>query len=311
MRTMLVVMMALCLIAGTAIGKDLVKKDAPSRVLIDCTGAIPIACGETLSGDNTLAPNNYEEYGCGYSNETGGEIIYVLSLDDCYEVTATLTNMAADFDVFMGTCGEDADCIYYGDSTFTTDCLEPGDYYLVVDGYNGATGTFDLTVDCVACECPGPPPENDTCDGAIDLQAQGLQSFEIDLCLYNDDYSPSETFSGGCTGYYANGPDAVYMITLGAGETFSACVEPADGDPYGIDLSLYLITDCNDPINSCVAGDDSGNPECFDYTSVDGGVYYLIVDTFSNCGDGLATVTIGAPVANEDSTWGTVKSLYR
>jgi hypothetical protein len=67
--------------------------------------------------------------------------------------------MTADLDVFfLGSCDE-ADCLYYGNSTFTTMCLDPGTYYIVVDGYNGATSDYTLTVDCFTPEpgcCPFP-----------------------------------------------------------------------------------------------------------------------------------------------------------
>ncbi len=101
------------------------------------------------------------------------------------------------------------------------------------------------------------------------------------------------------------------MIALGAGETFDACVAASSGSPYGVDCSLYLITDCDDPAASCVAGDDSGDPECISFTPDVAGTFYLMVDTFSDCGEGLVTVTVDNPVAIEESSWGTVKSLYR
>jgi len=174
-----------------------------------------------------------------------------------------------------------------------------GTYFVTVTGYSSLTqGTYILS----ATECPAPQP-NDTCDGAIDLQVQGLESFEVDLCLYANYYSPG---SGGCTGYSANGPEAVYMIELLPGETLSVCENPSEGF---IDLAIYLVTDCADVVNSCVAGDDSGNPECIAYTSENGGLYYLMVDTYSGCG--LVTVAIDNPVANADATWGVVKDLYR
>jgi hypothetical protein len=174
-----------------------------------------------------------------------------------------------------------------------------GVYYVQVIGYSGTSaGFYTLTADA----CAGPPP-NDTCAGAIDLQVQGLAEFVIDLCDYINDYTPAIP---SCTGYSTNGPDAVYAIDLLQGDTFGACEDPVSG--Y-IDLAIWLVSDCTDPENTCVAGDDSGNPECVEYTAEADGTYYLIVDTYSGCGEVL--VTIDSPVANDSETWGTVKSMYR
>ena len=89
--------------------------------------------------------------------------------------------------------------------------------------------------------------------------------------------------------------------------TFSACENPCEGS--FIDLSIWLVSDCGDPENTCVAGDDSGNPECVTWEATAAGWYYLIVDTYSGCG--CVTVTIESPVATESANWGAVKALYR
>ncbi len=75
----------------------------------------------------------------------------------CKTVTGTITGMTADLDIFfLGSCDEN-DCLAYGNSTFTSVCLEPGTYYIVIDGYNGASSNYTLTVSCADCNCPTPP----------------------------------------------------------------------------------------------------------------------------------------------------------
>lgn len=181
--------------------------------------------------------------------------------------------------------------------TFAAD----GTVYLELDEYgdNGTIAAYVLTVDA----CPMPQP-NDRCEGAIDLQEQGLAVFDVDLCEFVNDYTPALP---SCTGYSANGPDALYKIYLTAGETFSACIAPAGG--AFIDLALWLTSDCADLVNTCVAGDDSGNPECVVYEAAADGWYYLVVDAYSGCG--VVTVTIDAPVANEDVSFGGLKTMFR
>jgi len=180
---------------------------------------------------------------------------------------------------------------------FTAD----GTYYINVDEYgdNGTIEAYVLTAD----ECP-PPPTNDDCSGAIDLQEQSLQEFEVELCDYVNDYTPAQPE---CTNDYpANGPDALYKIYLTAGETFSVCENPCSG--Y-IDLSIWLVSDCTDPENTCLVGDDSGNPECVTWVAAYEGWYFLIVDTYSGCG--CVVVSIDQPVSTDNRSWGTLKAQYR
>ncbi|MDO9170380.1 MAG: choice-of-anchor J domain-containing protein [bacterium] len=152
---------------------------------------------------------------------------------------------------------------------------------------------------------PPPPPANDTCATAIDLQAQGLTSFQVDLCLANGDYSAP---SGGCTGYTSAGNDVVYKIYLAAGESFIA-TETGEHDS-----ALWLVTDCANTAGTCVAGADDtfgGDTEVLSYAAASAGWYYLIVDAYGTGACSLTTVTIEAPVSNEDLSWGNLKTMYR
>jgi len=319
MRTMLVVLLALTLTAGLAVAeKPVFKKGDPvlSRGLLDCSGAVSIACGDLVSGDTTGGSDVVDAYSpVGYSHEYGPEVVYELVVtggaEDLFEITGTISNFSpVDLDIYiLGSC-EETDALAYGNTTFTTDCVGPGTYYVVVDGYNDDDfGPFDLEVTCEECVPPPPPPSplpgGETCAEAVDLQAAGLQAFSLDMCNYVHDYSAAS-----CTYYSSSGPDAVYSIYLEEGENFAACASPPD-DGYSPDLQIYVVTDCADADGTCVAGDDGGNPECVDFNAPAAGTYYLIIDTWLSCGNGTTYVTIGAPVGNEDSSWGAVKSLYR
>ena len=177
------------------------------------------------------------------------------------------------------------------------------------EGQDGDLHTLDAVAidDGTGYDPPPPPPapENDTCEGVIDLQVQGMTSFQVDLCQANDTFSPGE-YGTSCTGYSAAGNDVVYSINLAEGETFNV-TELGDHDN-----SMYLVTDCADPVNTCVAGADdtyTGDPEVITYTAAAAGTYYLIVDGYSGCS--VVTVTIDAPVSTEAASWGSVKGMYR
>ena len=152
---------------------------------------------------------------------------------------------------------------------------------------------------------PPPPPTNDTCATAIDLQEQGLVSFQVDLCMAVGDYSAVPTST--CTGYSSAGKDVVYKIYLAAGESFMATQTGAH------DSALWLATNCPNINGTCVAGADdtfSGQTEVLSYTAPTAGWYYLIVDGYGT-GCSLTTVTIEAPVSNEDMSWSNLKTMYR
>lgn len=162
MRTFCVVL-AVLLISTAALADQKVKPWEPpvetSGRALDCTNAIQINCGDLVSGDNTGLPNNVDYYSCSGWLESGGEVVYELVLPEgqCYEVTGTLTAQGCDLDVFfLGSCDEN-DCIAYGSIGFSTSCIEPGTYYIVVDGYYGAGCPYDLEITCVECDCPVPP----------------------------------------------------------------------------------------------------------------------------------------------------------
>jgi len=173
--------------------------------------------------------------------------------------------------------------------------LGAGTYYIMVDTWPSPSciPSFTLTIE------EGEPYPNPTCGTAIDLQDQSLVSFPVNTCGSVNDYSPTN----GCTGYAANGEDAVYSIYLDMGEIIAVTLT---GESY--DASIYLLTDCSD-MNSCVAGGD--DPETFTYEAATSGVYYLIIDGYAAGGCGTSTVTIDAPVANGSTSWGQIKRTYR
>jgi hypothetical protein len=100
----------------------------------------------------------------------------------------------------------------------------------------------------------------------------------------------------------------VYCIELAAGESFEVIMTTS-----GWDDSIYLITDCDDPANSCVAGADAyPDGSTFTYTAETTGRYYLIVDAYSGGGAfNISGVNGGGPSSAQPATWGSVKALYR
>jgi parallel beta-helix repeat protein len=122
-----------------------------------CGGPIPLTCGQQVNGDTTGYPNGCQVYDCSTwpSPESGPEVIYSLSLPagGPHAFTATLSNMSADLDVFvLSSSGcSSGQCLStgsYGDQTVEVENVTGGLYYIAVEGYNGAAGSYTLDVAC-------------------------------------------------------------------------------------------------------------------------------------------------------------------
>ena len=118
---------------------------------------IDIECGITYSGDTNNGANLIEVYNCTSDLESGPEIIYRITTTEFGDLIATLTNDDIDIDVaIFNECGNPNSCIDFGLTSATYSNAPIGTYYIVVDGYDGAAGVFDLTVTgsaCVALPC--------------------------------------------------------------------------------------------------------------------------------------------------------------
>lgn len=176
--------------------------------------------------------------------------------------------------------------------------------------YSGTDGADvhldDVRVDNIA----GPVlPLNDTCAGAAAngfFILPGAINLAGNNALATHDYTLS---SGSCTGYSATGRDLVWVVDMPSGATISVTMTTT-----GWDDSIFLITDCADPQNTCVAGADE-YPDGSFFTYTNAGVatrYYLIVSAYaSGTGDFNVTGLLDAPVSLEPTSWGRTKALYR
>jgi hypothetical protein len=116
-----------------------------------------VACGQQISGDTTGRASHIEDYGCVGWYESGPEVIYSLDLPTTfapYTITAALSDLSVDLDVFLLS----TDGCYTGNcagvtsspdgDTATATGVAGGTYYIAVDGYFGAAGSYTLSVDC-------------------------------------------------------------------------------------------------------------------------------------------------------------------
>jgi hypothetical protein len=118
-----------------------------------------VGCGQATVGGTAGHASVIDRYSCmpewwAY-DEDGPEVLYALRVTQgLNDVTATLSDLGGvDLDVFIlssAGCGTGI-CLQeesYGDNSATASYVMPGTYYIAVDGYNGAEGSFWLTVTC-------------------------------------------------------------------------------------------------------------------------------------------------------------------
>lgn len=121
----------------------------------------PLACAATVLGSTIGLTPSRDYYTCDANPETGPEAMYVFVPTSSGQVTVTLSDFgASDLDlVAVGAmqnspaCDPDLSCLGASSTsatpetvTFTATAGRP--YYFIVDGRNGASGSFSLQVTC-------------------------------------------------------------------------------------------------------------------------------------------------------------------
>lgn len=171
-------------------------------------------------------------------------------------------------------CRFDAD---YGDSALRCSAAAPAcppGFACVGDvcrrGADGPPG--DAGPDASVCELAAAAADNDGCGAAIDLTpaalAAGGATVHGDTTGYTNDLTPSTL--PGCTGAPEPGPDALYRLTLAAGDTVHLTLAPE-----GWTGAVYLIDACTGTA-ACEGGAAAFTAATIPITAA--GTYYVVVD---------------------------------
>lgn len=120
-----------------------------------CANPMTISCGQQVSDDTTVYASIHDSYSCSTWPETGPEAIYQFTLAPgaTYTVTAALSNLTVDLDIFLlsptgcaaGQCQGGGT---YGNFDVTVANMPAGTYYLAVDGFSGVAGPYTLNLSC-------------------------------------------------------------------------------------------------------------------------------------------------------------------
>ncbi len=115
---------------------------------LDCSNAIQLTCGQTISDNTQGSPSNVKTYTGVNWNESGPEDVFTLQVQETSRLIVTLSNLSVNLDVFILESCDASKVLASGDRKATYANATPGKYYIVVDGRDNAVGSYSLTVQC-------------------------------------------------------------------------------------------------------------------------------------------------------------------
>jgi hypothetical protein len=150
-----------------------------------------------------------------------------------------------------------------------------------------------------------PPPSlrtvpGDLCSAPLSLPRGA--SVTVDLCAAWNDYDPG---AFGCSSCALPGPDVVAVVDTQPGEQLRLEVDLVSGNA---DVRVYLATDCEDPVGTCVVATDAPSGSLH-HTLLQGGTLTVYLDTTGECGEVTLSRQQAASTAGTDLT--TLKAVYR
>ncbi len=189
----------------------------------ECVGAEPIACGDIVIGDTTIATPDTAPF-CFTSDGTAGGVWYsFIGTGD--EVVLTTCNAATTYDtklrVYTGDCsvlncvvGDDDDaCTFAALRSRVTWVSDPGvEYLILVHGFSSGAGTFELSLDCFA-----PPVAGLVCSPALALDSDVTWTNPIP-------YDSIDVLVDGIVEQTLPGTDESTTVSFTAGGTYEVCV---------------------------------------------------------------------------------------
>jgi hypothetical protein len=268
-----------------------------------CSTALAVALtpGEikTLTGDTTRAADD-TQLSCALPGSGGNDLVYTFTADKPLHLTAIAT--AANGSTLQPVLGlrtvcnslasaDNVACAYGGvtsDSAQLTADLNPGPYWLWLDGEAGTSGQFKLTLEVE------PTSTTDSC-----AQPTPLVFSANKADVMGDTRGHTDDSSGHCGG--AGAADVVYTFSLTQPQSAHITVTPS-----GLYAPVVYVrgADCTDTSLAaqlwCGAG-ASGQGVDVVLPRLEAGDYHLFVDGATATGDSAAgpyhlTVTLDTPV---------------
>lgn len=236
---------------------------------LDCTGAVALACSTNYSSTTVGGNSNVDLYNCIAWDESGPERVHTITTSTVGDITATLTGLSVDLDVFiLSACDENA-CVAAGDNVATYASAPAGTYYIIVDGFTGASGSYILNV-------------QGNCNTAVNDNPCGAITLTVNAtCSYT---ACNNTLSTGTTGVSVpscgiyNGLDVWYKFVAPA--SGNVIINARAGTLLDGVMAVYSGT-CSGTLTEIACNDDSltGGTNLSPYLSLtgltNGTTYYI------------------------------------
>lgn len=136
---------------ATASGTRTATSTASPTASATPTATAPVIqtkCDALHVGNTTGAANTFNGYSCFVGDQSGPDHLYAITLSEASMLEATLSGLSADLDVFILSAPHPSACLAFGDNAVSLPIVPAGTYYIVVDGYAGAAGSYTLAVGC-------------------------------------------------------------------------------------------------------------------------------------------------------------------
>ncbi len=283
-----------------AVAKDLAMKDAPpmgdAGLSLLCMSPLPITFSNNKAkvvGDTSLAGNTTSSGECG--GTTGPDLVYTFTLNSPQNLTAQVTPGDQKFNPVLylrKVCdgdGTELACDEKGAGmpALVDLVLQPGSYFLWVDGYFGTKGPFTLDLTLAA---PPAAPANGTCQTAETLVfTNGGATVKGDL------RNAKDGALGSCG--KAGGGDAVYSFTTN--KTYTLVVDvKADPSTPNYRPVVYVRKVCQSgQMADELACDDASFSKSVsvEVSILPAGTYWIWVDSLNAGGKFDLTVTLKDP----------------
>jgi gliding motility-associated-like protein len=220
-----------------------------------CADAIIVACGDTVTGDTSMATETDEPVACGVANNgTAAGVWYsIAGTGDIITVsTCGLVGFDTQISVYSGNCfsiacigGNDQGCGNQSEFSWTSDAST--NYLVYVYGWIDLEGPFQLDI---TCQAPPPPVANDLCADALPIACSDSFFATTVGATQADEPDPA------CNvGNFGDAPGVWYSFA-GTGDivTVSLC-----GSDFDTQLQVFS-GNCFSQV--CVAGNDDNFAAC-------------------------------------------------
>ena len=215
-----------------------------------CAATDVLTCGGTTTGSNAGNASNVTTYSCSNWDTTGPEAVYAITPAISGTVQVDMTGLGGDLDLFVttgsgGACTPNSCLDASGNENLTSESVSWAatggtTYYVVADGWNGATSSFTLSASCPtgATEVACADGFDDDGDGDVDCADSdcandpncNAPSTELDCAdgLDDDVDGLTDCFDPDCAG------DPACPQTVCQADDILPCNTPMSGNTSGL-----------------------------------------------------------------------------